>query len=554
MNAIFDKKTIQAHTIAETIIKASKDPKVTGLVVNAGKIDATMALFYEIREAIKMFRKAGKKTYFYANTFNEAAPGTILYWFASVFEEIHMCRAGLVNTVAFSGVQPFFRQMLDKIEAEPSLVTRKEYKSAGNMIYYDKFTDEHRESTEHILNTLYNQLIEDIAKARNLEVEAVKKLFERAPLSAEDAKNSGLIDNICYEDEFYSKHLVKAFGVKNKQSLNLLYLQKYRARVGGLYGKGKVHIAVIHADGAIYHGSGEKDFFGEEKECYSQTVCNALKQASEDKNVKLIILRVNSPGGSAIASDVIARSVLLAKEAGKKIFISMGQYAASGGYYISAYAHRIFATPLTITGSIGVIGGKVNLKKTWNKIGVTFDEIETPESSSFYSSLSTYEEKNNETVNKLMDDIYGMFKGVVEEGRSLSEAQTEELARGRVWIATKDIKDKGLIDEIGGFHYTIEMAKKELGLGENESVLVKHFPRQPSVLSSLFSSGKNSLKSTSAYGVSIMNILSTVGWLNRVIQTPQLRAILKTIPLLRMENLNEITMTPSLYYAGEESL
>lgn len=541
--SFLDPKRIQAHRIAETIIKASKDSKVTGLVVNARNIDGDFALLGEIRDAVQIFRDAGKKTFFFAHAMSEVGSGTLFYWFASVFEEIHMCKTGLFNVVAFSGVQPFFRQMLDKIEAEPSVVARKEYKNAMNNFMFDKFTDEHRESTEHLLNSIYGRLVQDVASSRNLDVNTVRKLFDEGPLSAVEAKEAGLVDNLCYEDEFYGTHLVQAFNVLNKKKLRLLYLERYRSRVGGLYTKGKDHIAVVHIDGPILEGRNEGDLFGEE-EAYSENICDAIRDATEDKRVKIILLRVSSPGGSALASDMIARTVKLAKEKGKKIYVSMGQVAASGGYYVSAYANRIFATPYTITGSIGVIGGKFKLKKTFNKIGVTFDEIETGESSHFYSSLSSYEEKNTERVNKIMDDIYDTFKAVVSEGRRLTDDQTEELARGRAWVANQDIKDRGLIDEIGGFHYALEMAKKELGLTDKDSIVVRTYPRAPGLLS-LIKPERNSQKTS--LGSSIMVIFSAVRVMNQFLQVPQLRTLLSTLPLMRMKNLSEVTMSPSMY-------
>jgi len=548
LQTLLDESVVQGYRIAEAIRKAATDNRIKGLVVNAGSIVGTISVLDEIREAVLEFKKSGKKAFYYTDSFNEAFSSTVLYWFASAFDEIHMSKAGSVNNIAFSGIGVFLRKMLDKIEAKPSFFKRKEYKNAINLFTEEKFTDEHRENTDYIVNSIYNKLLEDISAARNIKVDELKEIFKRAPLTAQDAIKWNLIDKLNYEDEFYETFLPTTFNVSSKKYLNLLSVHKYRSRVGGLYAKGKHHIALIYLTGTIFHGQGEKDIFGEEKDSYSQSICKAIKQATKDSKIKAIVIRVDSPGGSALGSDVIARAIYKAKQSGKKIIVSMGQYAASGGYYVSAYAHRIVASPFTLTGSIGVIYGKINLRDTFGKLGITFDETEAPENSHFFSPLHSFEKGNEEKVNHLLDDIYDRFKGIVSEGRSLPSEKTEELAKGRVWVASEEIREKGLIDEIGGLHDAIDIAKKELGLYDKDTICVRRFPSHGSLLSRLTHSDDNTQSLFIPRG--IMNIMYLFNGLFRIMNgnlpTP-FRLLLNIVPLIKMNQKGEIVFPVSLY-------
>lgn len=461
-----------------------------------------------------------------------------------------MSRAGTVNNVALPGVGVFLKKMLDKIEAKPSLYRREEYKNAINLFTEEKFTEQHRENTDYIIRTIYDRLLEDISVARSMSVDELREIFNRSPLTAEEGIKWKLIDKLNYEDEFYDTFLPTAFNFPSKDYLNLLSWSKYRKRVGGLYAKGKHHIGLIYITGTIFHGQGEKDIFGEEKDSYSQSVCKAIKQATKDKKIKAIVIRIDSPGGSALGSDIIARAIFKAKQAGKKVIVSMGQYAASGGYYAAAYAHRIVASPFTLTGSIGVIYGKINFRETFGKLGITFDEIETPENSNFFSLLHSFERGNEEKVNKLLDEVYSRFKGVVSEGRSLPSEKTDELAKGRVWVASDEIREKGLIDEIGGLHDAIEIAKKELGLYEKDTICVRKFPTHVGLLSFLTSNDENTQSLFIPRGV--MNMMNMFNGLLRIflmkgnIPAP-VRLLLNVLPLIKMNHKGEVVLPVSLY-------
>lgn len=575
-------KVVHLHSLVRTLLKASKDCRISGLVVTFDRVEATTPQLAEIREAVLAFRATGKKTFLHANALNEIGSATEVYWFASAFEEIYMPSIGTVHLAGMKK-QPFFlhRLITEKLGAEPYIFARREYKNAGNIFTEEKFTDAHREATEGILNAYFEQITNDIAAARNLSVEKVKDAMIEGPISARRAVELGLITGIAYEDDFYDTILPSKFTAPRPligtlltkilspapisgqpKGVSLLYASTFYKRSGGSpYASGKNKIALINIVGNIHMGQSQEELDGTQTSAGADTIVLAIRQAMEDKKIKAIILRVVSPGGSAVASDMIAHQVLAAKKAGKKIIVSMGQYAASGGYYVSCYADKIVAGPLTITGSIGVIAGKMNVRPTWAKLGITFDSVQTSESADIHDPLVGYSPENRDSMNRWIDDMYETFKGHVAAGRKMTPEQVEEIARGRVWVGTKAIQI-GLVDVLGNLETAIQVTKAELGLKETDTIALKTFPLAKGMLASLKparntrqvaragSSWVPSLSSTFAMWflpTSLISTMTTLAQAWTVVSSVALRPELKQLMAhADMSNFpNEVLMAPA---------
>lgn len=495
---------IHVQTLIRTLAKAAKDPRIAGLVVTLDTIHANLVDIQEMREAVLSFRASGKKTLLHANTFKELGSGTILYWFASAFEEIYMPVIGSLHLSGLKANVPFLHSLFTKIGSEPLITARRKYKNAANMFMEEKFTKEHKEVTEYLVKAIYEEIVNDIAAARGLSVDTVRQLLADGPYSSEKAVELKLINGTAYEDEFYDSILNQRFKYdKNiirrffesiyttisqstlQPKINLLFASHFYTRIGGSpYNTGKHKIAVINVIGSIHMGESILEWDGREVSAGADTIVLGFRQAIADKKVKAILLRVVSGGGSAVASDMIAQQVTAAKAAGKKVVVSMGQLAASGGYYVSCYADKIVASPITITGSIGVVAGKVNMKGTWNKLGVTFDSVETAENGGFYDMLSPYEGANRDKLEGWVDDLYEKFKGHVAAGRKMTDEQVEALAQGRVWMGNTAMQN-GLVDVLGGFETAIKVLKTEMGLADADTLRLVKFPLPTGMMDAL---------------------------------------------------------------------
>ena len=577
------------HSLIRALVKASKDSRIIGLVVTMDNFRAKLSEMEELRDAVMTFRAAGKKTLLHSNTFNEVGVATLYYWFASAFEEIYM---PVIGTLYFTGLKaqvPFLRSLLNKIDAEPLLTARRKYKTMANLFMEEKFTKEHRESTEHIILSIYESIVNDIAAARNMSVDHVKQLLAEGPYSAEQAEELNLVNGVIYEDQFYEVLLPQRFpppaglisGLRHSiqtrhlqpKGVSLLFAKRYYRTSGGSpYAKsgcGKSKVALINVIGSIHMGKSKVEWDGTEVSAGAETVVLALRQAIADKKVRAILLRVSSGGGSAVASDLIAQQVAAAKSAGKKVIVSMSQYAASGGYYVSCYADKIVACPLTITGSIGVVAGKVNLKSTWKKVGVTFDSVQTSMNADFQDTLSSYEGENREKLEAFVDDLYEKFKGHVAAGRKMTDEQVEALAQGQVWIGTAALQ-RGLVDVIGGFETAIQVVKTEIGLEhDKDNIHLVKYPLTRSPIIELLNPPRNTrqLPRSEAPGTlaslasalfvtpvttiqSFIQTLSSAAFVLRTAQNiasrPEFRALASTSSLYNFSQFpQELTLIPS---------
>jgi protease IV len=427
------------------------------------------ATIQEIRDAIIRFRQTGKKAIAYAETFGEFGPGNGAYYLATAFERIYLQPSGDIGLTGLSSNTPFVRGLLDKIGVEPRLGHRKEYKSAAYTLLEKEYTEPHREADQAVLDSMISQVVKGIAESRGFTTDQVVSIIDRGPFSALQALKERLVDGLAYRDEVYEK------TVKNSENGNrLLYLGEYLRRAGSPH-SGKEKIALIYGVGQIVRGKGRYTPLGRHI-MGSDSVASAFRAAVKDKSVKAIIFRINSPGGSYVASDTIWRETVRAKEAGKPVIVSMGDVAGSGGYFVAMAADKIIAHPGTITGSIGVVAGKMVVSELWNKIGVNWGQVTTNRNAGLWSSTEDYSPEQWERIQAWLDEVYEDFVQKVSKGREMDPESVRRAAKGRIWSG-EDAKALGLVDLLGGFETSVQEAKAAAGIPETKKIGLKIFPR-----------------------------------------------------------------------------
>jgi protease-4 len=365
---------------------------------------------------------------------------------------------------------PFVKGTLDKVGAKFRGDQRYEYKSALDMFTQEKFTPAHRESMEAIKESIFRQMLRAVAAGRKLPEATLRALVDRGPLVAGEALQAKLVDHLSYRDETYEE--VKKRG---GEGAKLLFWDKYLELAGRPHTKGN-RIALVYAVGGVTRGKSRFIPFGGTLTMGSDTVAAALRKAAKDQEVKAIVLRVNSPGGSYVASDTIYRETLRAKEAGKPVVISMGDVAASGGYFVSMGADKIVAQPGTITGSIGVLGGKMVLSGLFEKVGLTFDHVEAGANAGMFSQTQDFTPSQWGRLQTWLDRVYLDFTTKVAQGRKLTRDRVHQIARGRIWTG-EDAKRLGLVDEVGGLTTALALAKRLAGIAESEEIEVRLYPK-----------------------------------------------------------------------------
>lgn len=471
----------------EAIHRAADDDRVAGLIARVQIPAAAPGPVQELREAVAAFT-ARKPSLAWAETY----PGTLSYYLASAFGEVWMQPSGTVGLVGFATNAMFLRDALDKAGIEAQFIARGEYKSAANLFTEDRYTDAHREADSRLIESLRAQVWEAIADSRDMPPEAVDALADRAPLLREDAVSGGLIDRIGFRDEAYTRiaELVGEEGISPDQgdadgddAPPRLYLSRYAKAGHGtpsmppLPGRGaKPAIAVVTLHGPIVSGRGGPQPlpFGTSS-AGGDTIAAALREAAADDSVSAIVLRVDSPGGSVTGSETIWREVNRVKQGGKPVVASMGAVAASGGYYVSMSADTIVANPGTITGSIGVVTGKLVARELKDRIGVGSDSVRTNPNADAWSINAPFTDEQHAHVEAEADLFYTDFVERVAEGRSLTVAEVDAVARGRVWTGA-DAMAHGLVDELGGLRTAVRRAKVLAGLDADAKVKIVTYP------------------------------------------------------------------------------
>jgi protease-4 len=467
------------HAVA-AIHRAAEDERVAGLIARVQIPAAAPGPVQELREAIAAFGDV-KPTLAWAETY----PGTLSYYLASAFREVWMQPSGTVGLIGFATNAMFLRNALDKVGIEAQFVARGEYKSAANLFTQDSYTDAHREADSAMIGSLYAQVLEAVAASRQLDATEVTALADRAPLLRDAAVTGKLVDRIGFRDEAYAR-IAELTGAPaqadGEDAPPRMFLSRYaKAKTftasPPMPGrKTKPTIAVVTLHGPIVSGRGGPQALPiGNSSAGGDTIAAALREATADDGVSAIVLRVDSPGGSVTGSETIWREVVRAREAGKPVVASMGAVAASGGYYVSMAADEIVANAGTITGSIGVVTGKLVSRQLKDKLGIGSDSVRTNTNADAWSSNAPFTEEQHAHVEAEADLFYTDFVQRVADGRKLSVEDVDAVARGRVWTGA-DAKERGLVDELGGLRTAIGRAKVAAGLEADTAVRVVNYP------------------------------------------------------------------------------
>ncbi len=455
--------------VLDAIERARSDPRVGGLVARLGDGAIGTAQAQELRDAVALFRAKGKFAFGYADSFGELGSGMRSYYLASAFDEIWLQPVGEVGIAGLRLEMPFFRGMLDKLGIEPRFDHREEFKTAMNTLTETKMTPAHREETESLLRSVYDQMVAGIAEGRRLDQPRLRSLIDQGPFTAQQAVDAHLVDHLGYRDD-----AVAAARVRAGENASLVSLRRYLANADRPHQSGPT-IAVIYGTGLITRGDSSTSPLSGSRIMGADTIARAFRQAAEDTSVRAILFRIDSPGGSATASETIWREAVRAREAGKPVVVSMGNVAGSGGYYIAAGVDKIVAEPASLTGSIGVVGGKVLLGGLSEKLGITWDAAEIGRNASIDSIIDDFTPQERERFERSLDYVYDVFKQRVAAGRKLGANAVEEIAKGRVWTG-EDAKTRGLVDALGGFDTAIALAKQAAGIAADSEVSLKTFP------------------------------------------------------------------------------
>jgi protease-4 len=466
--------------VVEALEKAADDPRVRGLVAHIGPWQPSLAQSSELRAAVQRLRDAGRRTVAWTESFGELGPGNIGYHLASAFEEVWLQPSGQVGLVGLTAEAVFLRGTLDKLGVEPQIGQRYEYKTAADTFVAEGMTDANREMLTRLVESGMETIVGDVAAARGLAPEQVRAAVDDAPLSAGAALEQGLVDRIGYRDEAYAAAR-ECLGARPGAELDLLFVERYgRSRLSELSSgvparlRSRDTVAVVQAAGPIHLGrSGGSPVSG--RSVGSDTLGSALRAAGRDDAVRAVVLRVDSPGGSYVASDAVRREVHALREAGTPVVASMGALAASGGYFIAMPCEKIVANPGTLTGSIGVLAGKQVLSTALDRVGLRRESVVSGRYADMFSTDRPFDDEEWGRLEAWLDEVYEDFTAKAAQDRSMDEARLRSLARGRVWSGA-DAAAHGLVDELGGLSRAVDVACGLAGLAR-PGVQVRTFPQ-----------------------------------------------------------------------------
>ena len=475
LGSLNNKSKIGLSKILSNIDKAKNDPNIKGIFLNVSNLKAGSATIQELRNKLITFKDSDKFIISYADAYSQKA-----YYLASIADKVYVNPEGLIGLQGLAAQVMFFKKTLAKIGVKPEIIRHGKFKSAVEPFMLDKMSAANREQIETYMGSIWDEMLKGISEARNVKVSELQSIADNMSLNTtEDAIKYKLIDGVRYYDQVIEELHEKA-GVASDKKLNIVSLTNYfkapKVSKDELITK-MSKIAVIYAQGEIGSKKGNNSEIG------TENIAKAICKARKDKKVKAIVLRVNSPGGSALTSEVIYREVTLAKKA-KPFIVSMGDVAASGGYYISCMADTIVAQPTTITGSIGVFGLLFQAKELINKtIGINVETVLTAKHADMGSMFRPLTQDERNVIQKGVEDVYDTFIGHVAEGRHMTKAQVDSIGQGRVWSGV-NAKKIGLVDVLGGLNDAIKIAAQ---MAKIENYRIKELPKQKSTLNEILS-------------------------------------------------------------------
>jgi len=463
------QRPLEVSELVLALERASDDPRVAGLVARLDATSHGFAVAEEVRAAVRAFAASGKPAVAWADSFGELGAGNEGYFIATAFDSIHLQPGGMLGLTGLIAEVPFIVPLLDRLGIGARLTRRSAYKTAFDSGIEPGLTDANREMLNDLLDGLYGTMVGAVAEARGRTPEAIEQLIDNGPLLANDALAAGLVDSLAFRDEVVDRALDAAGS-----DAELVGLDRY-ARQPSEAGddEAETTIALIVGQGAIQRGSA-----GLDQLIGADDLADQLAEAREDEAIDAVVLRLDTGGGSAVASETIGREVTLLREAGKPLIVSMSNATASGGYWIAMGASHIVAQPTTLTGSIGVIAGKPVLAEAWDMLGVRWEAVERGENAGFMSLNRPFDESGRERLEASVDALYTRFKEGVAAGRDLSLEAVEAVAEGRVWLGEQAL-GHGLVDELGGLPTARAAAVRLLNLPPDAPVTLRRYPEPP---------------------------------------------------------------------------
>jgi len=456
-----DADEIALNDILSSIQKAKDNENIKGIYIYSGYLFASNASLLEIRNELKKFKESGKFVIAYGDTYLQGC-----YFLSSVADKVILNPQGNLNLGGLASIRTFYKGLLDKLGVEVQVFKVGTYKSAVEPYMLDKMSPENREQVGSYINSMWKTILSGISESRNVSLSKLNSIADTLPLlrEAQLAVDNGLVDTLMYESDV-RKYLASIVGKEKTEDLRLVSINNMKT-VKTSVKKKDDKIAVLYAEGSIVSGNSEADI-------NDRFYVKQLEKLKNDESVKAVVLRVNSPGGSAYASEQIWKAVSDLKTV-KPIVVSMGGYAASGGYYISCNASKIIAQPSTLTGSIGIFGMFPNVEGLTKKIGLSYDNVKTNKFSDFGNSSRPMNDEEKEILQDYINNGYDLFITRCSEGRGISKDSLDKIAQGRVWTGEQALKI-GLVDALGGMDIAIEEAAK---LAKTESFSVREFPEK----------------------------------------------------------------------------
>lgn len=467
LGTLFESRAPSVRALVEAVDRGARDSRVKGLILRVGSVDAGWARTQELRDALLRFRRSGKPSWAHLES-----GGNREYFLATGCARIAASPTALLDVSGLAAEVTFFRGTLDKLGVEAQFEGVGRYKNAPNQFTETGFTGPHREQMEALVDSLFGQYVAGVAEARGLTPEEVRALIDRGPFLAPEAKAAGLVDELLYEDEVQGR-----VGAGTR-----LEAARYVKSSRGFGFDGRPRLALVYAVGDIVPGESQASPFGGGL-AGSDTIIRALRQAREDDSIRAVVLRVDSPGGSGTASDAIWREIRLARRR-KPVVVSMGDYAASGGYYIAMGADAVVSQPGTITGSIGVFSGKFSMRGLYGKLGISQETVRRGRNATLFSDWAPWDDEERAKVRGLNVAFYETFVGKAAEGRGKTPEEIQAVAEGRVWTGEEALA-VGLVDGLGGLEEAVEVARQRAHLPKGQEVRLVVLPERKGLLEAL---------------------------------------------------------------------